>query len=177
MKVNQQYLNEYFGKIWHLHSDPCTKPNKSGLEILTKITDSDWVIDVGCGRNPFKGQIKNLVGVDPAFDQADVKCTIDDFVTDQKFDIALCLGSINFGTVADIERQIAKIVSLLKPEAKIFWRCNPGQTDHPDPACNAIPFYAWSIDEHVRLSEKFGFKLMECSWEQNGRRIYAEWQR
>jgi hypothetical protein len=125
MTVNQQYLNNYFGNIWHKHSDPCTKETKSGLELLTKITDSDSVIDVGCGRNPFKGLIKNLIGIDPAFDQADVKSTVDEFTTDQTFDIALCLGSINFGDVNDIERQIAKIISLLKPSCRIFWRCNP----------------------------------------------------
>jgi hypothetical protein len=177
MTVNQQYLNNYFGNIWHKHSDPCTKENKSGLELLTKITDNDSVIDVGCGRNPFKGKIKNLLGVDPAFDQADVKCTIDEFVTDTKFDVALCLGSINFGSKEDIERQITKVVSLLKPNARIYWRCNPGQQDHPDAGCELIEFYPWSIEEHVRLSELFGFKLVECTWEQNGRRIYAEWQR
>ncbi len=177
MTVNQQYLNNYFGNIWHRHSDPCTKENKSGLEILTKISDDDSVIDVGCGRNPFKGKIKNLLGVDPAFDQADVKCTIDEFNSESTFDVALCLGSINFGSKEDIERQITKIVSLLKPKARIYWRCNPGRTDHPDPGCELIEFYPWSLEEHVRLSDMFGFKLVECVWEQNGRRIYAEWQR
>jgi hypothetical protein len=177
MTVDQQYLNNYFGNIWHKHSDPCNKQTKSGLELLSKITDNDSVIDIGCGTNPFKGKIKNLIGIDPAFDQADVKSTINEFTTDQTFDIALCLGSINFGDVVDIERQIAKIVSLLKPSCRIFWRCNPGQQDHPDPACKDINFYPWTIEEHVRLSTKFGFKLVECCWEQNGSRIYAEWQR
>jgi hypothetical protein len=177
MTVDQNYLNQYFGNIWYKNSDPCKNDTKSGLQLVDKIGNYETVIDVGCGTNPFKGVIPNLVGIDPAFDQADVKCTIEEFTTDQKFDVALCLGSINFGDVADIERQIEKIASLLHPHGRIYWRCNPGQKDHPDPGCDHINFYNWSIKEHFRLSNKFGFKLVECCWEQNGRRIYAEWIR
>jgi hypothetical protein len=177
MTVDQNYLNQYFGNIWHKNSDPCRKNTKSGLQLVDKIGNYETVVDVGCGTNPFKGVIPSLIGIDPAFDQADYKCTIDDFVSDKKFDVALCLGSINFGDVADIERQIQKVVDLLEPHGRIYWRCNPGQKDHPDPGCEQINFYSWSIEEHVRLSTKFGFDLAECCWEQEGRRIYAEWTR
>ena len=177
MTVDQNYLNQYFGNIWYTNSSPCKKNTKSGLQLVDKIGKQETVIDVGCGTNPFKGVISNLTGIDPAFDQADVKCGIDDFVTDTKFDVALCLGSINFGNAVDIERQITKIVSLLKPHSRIYWRCNPGKQDHPDPGCEQIEFYPWSIVEHIRLSSNFGFRLMECCWEQDGRRIYAEWHR
>ena len=177
MTVNQEYLNYYFGNIWHTNSNPCIQIEKSGMLLLDKISSADQVIDVGCGTNPFKGLIKNLIGIDPAFDQADVRCGIDEFETDQKFDVALCLGSINFGDVSDIERHIAKVVSLLKPTARIYWRCNPGQQDHPSKECEEINFYPWSVSEHIRLADKFGFDLVECSWEKNNRRIYAEWTR
>ena len=177
MTVDQNYLNQYFGTVWHKNSNPCKKDTKSGLQLINKIGNYETVLDVGCGTNPFKRIIPNLIGIDPAFDQADVKCTIEEYTTDQKFDVALCLGSINFGSVVDIERQIAKVVSLLEPHGRIYWRCNPRQKDHPDPGCEQIDFYAWSMEEHVRLSDKFGFKLAECCWEENGRRIYAEWIR
>jgi hypothetical protein len=177
MTVDQNYLNQYFGNIWHKNSNPCKKDIKSGQQLISKIDNHETVLDVGCGTNPFKGVIPNLIGIDPAFDQADYKCTIDDFVTNNQFDVALCLGSINFGNAVDIERQITKIVSLLKPHSRIYWRCNPGKQDHPDPGCEQIEFYPWSIVEHIRLSSNFGFRLMECCWEQDGRRIYAEWHR
>ena len=175
--INQEYLNSYFGNIWHKHSNPSKKNTQSGLQILSKIQTDEYVLDVGCGTNPFKGSIAHLIGIDPAFDQADVKCTIDEFQTDIKFDVALCLGSINFGDVNDIERQIAKVVSLLTPSGRIYWRCNPGMQDHHDPACKQIEFYPWSIQEHIRLSNKFEFNLIECGWEQDNSRIYAEWLR
>jgi hypothetical protein len=177
MTVDQNYLNEYFGNVWYKNSDPCKKDIKSGRQLIAKIKNHETVLDVGCGTNPFKGIIPNLTGIDPAFDQADVKCGIDEFTTTEKFNVALCLGSINFGDVNDIERQIAKVVSLLTSSSRIYWRCNPGKQDHPDPGCEQIEFYPWSIEEHVRLSSVFGFKLVDCCWEENGRRIYAEWIR
>jgi hypothetical protein len=177
MTVNQTYLNYYFGTIWHKNSSPFEKFEKSGKQLLSKIDVNETVVDIGCGVNPFKQYLPNLIGIDPAFDQADFKCTIEDFNTDSKFDVALCLGSINFGDVNTIEKQISKVTSLLKPKARIFWRCNPGQQDHPNEECKEIIFYPWTIAEHVRLSEKFNFKLVECSWENNNKRIYAEWQK
>jgi hypothetical protein len=174
--IDQAFLNNYYATKWD--RDPCSHPMKSGSLLLDKITEAESVLDVGCGRNPFKGKIKNLMGFDPAFDQADVKCTIDEFVTDQLFDVALCLGSINVGAVEDIERHISRVVTWLKPQARIYWRCNPGL---PDGDINRadIPFYKWTFEEHERLSQKFGFELVECTWDPPilNTRIYAEWRR
>ena len=176
MSVDQNYLNHYFGNIWHTNSNPVAKFEKSGLALVNKIAADETVLDVGCGTNPFKKLIPNLTGIDPAFEQADHRCTIEDFETDQRFDVAFCLGSINFGTREDVVPQIAKVISLLKPGGRIYWRCNPGEQDHPDDACKKIIFYPWSIIEHVKLSNMFNAKLVECSWEPTGNRLYAEWR-
>lgn len=149
----------------------------SGLLLIDKIKPDETVLDVGCGTNPFKNVIPTLLGIDPAFDQAHIKCTIEEFRYDQLFDVAFCLGSINFGDVERIEKQIEKVISHLKPTARIYWRCNPGRKDHGNKECEVIDFYPWSIEEHIRLSKKFGFELQECFFENNGSRIYAEWVR
>lgn len=174
--TDQALLNDYFANHWHRKNGNLAQFNKTGLDLVNKIKPTDRVLDVGCGKNPFKGLIPNLVGIDPAFDEADVKCTIEEFSTHDLFDVALCLGSINFGNSERIEQQIAKIVKLLKPQATIYWRCNPGQQDHNNEECKAIDFYPWSIEEHVRLADMFGFLLVECSWDTKNR-IYAEWRR
>ena len=176
MTVDQNLLNQYFGTIWHQHSNPCKKDTKSGKQLIDKIMPGESVLDVGCGTNPFKGVIPNLIGIDPAFEQADFKVGIDEFETTKLFDVALCLGSINFGDREDIERQISKVISLVKPGGRVYWRCNPGRKDHPSEECNNIPFYSWSISEHVRLADLFKATLVECCWEEDGRRLYAEWQ-
>jgi hypothetical protein len=137
-------------------------------------------LDVGCGPNPFKGRIANLTGIDPAFDQADVKMSIEYFAADNvnhnRFDVAFCLGSINFGTEVNILNQITTVVSCLRPTARIYWRCNPGIADHSNEECKDINFFPWTIDKHVKYSELFGFRLITCCWD-TGNRIYAEWSR
>lgn len=172
----QSILNDYFANHWHRKNGSLDQYSKTGFQLVDKINPGERVLDVGCGRNPFKGLIPNLVGIDPAFDEADVKCTIEEFSTTELFDVAFCLGSINFGNAEQIEQQIAMVAKLLKPQARIFWRCNPGLKDHNNEECLAIDFYPWSIEEHVRLADMFGFTLVECVWDTKNR-IYAEWKR
>lgn len=168
--MDQDYLNFYFSKIWKPGFNSFTK---TGFQLLDKIKPDDWVLDVGCGYNPFKGKITNLVGIDPANDAADIKTTIEAFNPTRQFNVAFCLGSINFGTASTIEAQIEKVSSCLTPNGKIFWRCNPGRRDHGNAECESIDFYDWSFSEHIRLADKFKFKILELSWDNN--RIYAEW--
>ena len=46
----------------------------SGLAIIDEVNamNPDNVIDIGCGYNEFKGKIKNLIGIDPYNDRADI---------------------------------------------------------------------------------------------------------
>ena len=97
-------------------------------------------------------------------------------MSNEKFDVAFCLGSINFGDENNILNQIRCVIQLLKPKARIYWRCNPGLKDHGNQECESIDFFPWSIDKHVKYSEQFGFRLLECRWDTNNR-IYAEWHR
>lgn len=175
--MNQQELNKYFSTEWTSNLD---QYKYSGWTIADKIQSNEQVLDVGCGYNLFKSRILNLTGVDPAFDQADVKLPIEYFAADNanhgRFDVALCLGSINFGNKINIINQITAVVSCLQSKARIYWRCNPGNADHGNEACKSIDFFPWTIDKHVKYSEEFGFRLMTCCWDTNNR-IYAEWSR
>jgi hypothetical protein len=171
--MNQYQLNDYFGNIWIPNVD---KYKYSGWTLIDKVLDEEFVLDVGCGENPFKNKIKNLIGIDPAFDQADYKVTIEDFETDQKFDVAFCLGSINFGSKNQIISQIQLIVNILNPTSRIYWRCNPGIFDHKNEECKKINFYPWTIEDHFELSEYFGFECGEIKIDTDSR-IYAEWER
>lgn len=172
--TSQTYLNNYFNTVWRHRTRSLDQYEFSGWALVNKVAHNEHVLDVGCGDNPFTGLIPNLVGIDPAFPEADVNCTIEEFESDVKFDVAFCLGSINFGTQENIEKQIAKVISLVKPGGRIYWRCNPGQKDHGNSECEAIDFYPWSIEEHVRLADLFGCRLLECRWD-NGKRLYAVW--
>ena len=171
--MNTFDLNNYFSNTWKSNLD---QYKYSGFNLINKILPSESVIDVGCGFNEFRGRISNLIGIDPANAQADYRLSIEGFQSAEKFDVAFCLGSINFGDESTIVNQISAVIKLLKPTARIYWRCNPGAADHGNEACKNIEFYPWTIDEHVKLSELFGFRLMTCCWDNNNR-IYAEWSR
>src|SRR2546423_12643164 len=62
-----------------------------------------FVVDVGCGFNEFKGKIPNLIGIDLANERADLLCDLKEApFKDESFDVALALGSINFGSRAAV---------------------------------------------------------------------------
>ena len=50
--MNQQELNKYFSEEW---TDDFDKYSLSGWDLMYKVKQNDWVLDVGCGHNPFKG--------------------------------------------------------------------------------------------------------------------------
>lgn len=178
---NQNLLNEYFSTKWRPNSNIHTYSGPNA--IAQKINPEEHVLDVGCGANPFKSLLPNVVGVDPAFKEADFRCTIEEFKTHQRFDVATCLGSINFGTEETIRAQVSKVVSLLKPTARVYWRLNPGRKDHADPACEAVPFFPWTLELLEQLATEHGFRQENAQTESGaslGRdvvRLYAEWHR
>lgn len=171
--MNQQDLNNYFSAHWRGQFNQYLF---SGLGLAKKIQPDEWVLDVGCGANVFKPLITNLVGIDPAFKQADVVTTIEEFKTEQRFDVAFCLGSINFGNENTIKNQIQCLVNLLKPQARIYWRCNPGLQDHGNAQCHTINFFPWSSKLLDEYASEFGFRLVEIKEDFNNR-IYCEWAR
>jgi hypothetical protein len=174
---NQSFLNEYFSQYWKPTTDAFTYSNYES--VAAKIQPHEEVLDVGCGSNPFKNLLPHVTGIDPAFDQADIKCTIEDFHPIKLYDVALVLGSINFGDDTVIHRQIAKVVDCLKPQARIYWRLNPGRHDHANSQCHAVPFYPWTHSKLRELATYHGFEQRNEQTEGNDRvqRLYAEWHR
>jgi hypothetical protein len=148
----------------------------SGLSLAEKIAPYEWVLDVGCGTNPFKRLIPNLIGIDPANEAADVHSTLEDYQTEQKFAVAFCLGSLNFGDEHDIAAQLTKLNTLLTSNARIYWRCNPGLQDHGTEGCKQIQFFPWSVEWHNKFAAQFGYQVVDFKWDAFDR-IYAEWNR
>ena len=141
----------------------------SGLALVNKISPTESVIDIGCGQNIFKKYIPNLIGIDPVYDAADYKTDLQSFVTDQKFDVAFCLGSIHHGNEEDIEQQISRVVALLKPKARIYWRLNP--------YAGKFGKFEWTLEYSFKFAKQFNFDLVHHEWEMihTQRRLYVEW--
>ena len=64
--IDDACLNRYFKKYWQ---NDMRKWKYSGLALIDEVNNLKprAVLDVGCGYNEFKGKIKNLIGIDPAW--------------------------------------------------------------------------------------------------------------
>ena len=174
--MDKDTINKYFGNSWNPNYDHF---KYSGWALLDKIYPDEEVLDIGCGYNLFKDHLGNkLYGIDPANDKADEVVGIMEFKTDRQWDVALALGSLNFGTIEDVEPQVEKAISLLKPKGRIYWRQNPGIGDHPWKGAEEIYpfFFPWTINLNYELAQKYGCEVVECKWDLSDR-IYAEWKK
>jgi SAM-dependent methyltransferase len=169
--IDNQCLNNYFSKIWQ----PDMKKWKySGLKLVDEVNalKARSVLDVGCGYNEFKGKIHNLTGIDPYNDRADHKISIMDFRPNQRFDVILCLGSINFGSLDKITAEIAKTVLLLEDGGTIFFRVNPG-VNHDRREARWIEFFAWNVPFIIELAERFNLKVLDIRDDANQRKYFV----
>lgn len=166
-------ISNYFEHVWQPNTG---KYKYSGWQLL-RIDPTKKILDVGCGYNPFKEFFKdNLLGIDPYNDAADIRISIEDFETKELFDVAFCLGSINFGSEDVILKQIEKVVSLIKPGGMIYWRQNPGLQDHNNEECKSIDFFDWSFEKNLDYAKRFGCHVHMLVWDTDNR-IYSEWKR
>ena len=71
--IDQKAQDDFYRNVWqsniHLFKH-------SGKNLVDEINDlgPELVIDAGCGINFLKGKIKNLIGYDPVFKEADIVC-------------------------------------------------------------------------------------------------------
>lgn len=156
----------------------------TGITLASKIKPDESVLDVGCGPNPFKELIPNLVGIDPTNDSADVLTTLEAYMPSSKFDVALCLGSFRYGSRSHIENMISHLTTLLNPKARIYWRCRTASTGcsfDGRKSVEGIEIFAWTEEDHRVWSAQFGFGLVDLKIDLPGdplfERIYAEWSR
>jgi SAM-dependent methyltransferase len=125
-QLDDKYLNRFFGEIWKPKTE---KYQYSGWGLVDTINQSNpkSVLDFGCGYNPFKGRIKNLVGIDPYNNCADYMVDILDFkVAPESFDHIIVFGSLNFNSRDEIDERFSRLVSILMPGGKMYFRANPG---------------------------------------------------
>jgi len=173
VSYDREWLRDYFTNHWKgrsLHNYKYT-----GWNLIDEVSDDEHVLDVGCGENPFKGNIKNVYGIDITDLGADEVVAIEDFYSEKKFDVAFCLGSINFGDDDLINKQIATVVMHMKPESRIYWRCNPGRRDHDNDRVNDVPFYRWSRHLMGEYAKSFGYEIVHMMDDND--RLYFQWRR
>jgi len=170
--IDHEVLKNYFSKVWQ----PQTKKYKySGLSIIDEVNNLQpkKVLDLGCGYNEFKGKINNLIGIDPYNERADVQVGILDYNAQTNFDVIICLGSINFGTVDKIYTELEHAVSLTKQNGLLYFRANPG-TQHEAPEAKWIDFFEWTSEFIINSADRLGCQLVTLNQDmgERGSRYY-----
>ena len=168
--IDDACLHKYFSKYWQ---NDMKKWKYSGLALIDEVNSLKprAVLDVGCGYNEFKGKIDNLIGIDPYNDLADFKTGTLDYKTDEKFDVRLCLGSVNFGNRDKIIAEMEKCVELLADGGTMFFRVNPG-VQHDKPEAKWIEFYAWNVPFIIELSNMFDLDILDIRDDTNQRKYF-----
>ena len=86
------------------------------------------------------------------------------------------IGSLNFGTKKNLDNQIKHLYSITKKNDIIYWRQNPGLSDHPWQGVEEIQFFPWSKEWNIHYCKRHRFELKELK-QDTGNRLYAEWIR
>jgi hypothetical protein len=163
-RTDQRYLTWFFGEVWK----PRTEQYQwTGYRIAEEICRADpkKVLDVGCGYNPFKGRIPNLVGIDPYNNCADFQVDIMDYrVEPESHDHIIALGSINFNSREDIELRFGATVNLLAPGGRLWMRVNPGHVHKNGPWVEIFP---WSFEIAYEFAKKFDLTLETLKQDQD----------
>lgn len=169
--IDNASLHKYFSKHWN---NDMKKWKYSGVALIDEVNGLKprAVLDVGCGYNEFKGRIDNLVGIDPYNDKADLQVSTLDYKTNQKFDVILCLGSVNFGSREKIIAEVGRCVDLLADGGTMFFRVNPG-VQHDKPEADWIEFFAWNVPFIIELSEMFNLKVLDIRDDTNQRKYFV----
>ena len=144
---------------------------KGKVSFLSQLDNDSSVLDVGCGYNEFKGKIDKLTGIDPYNDKADLQVSTLEYKTDQKFDVIMCLGSVNFGSRDKIIAEMGRCVDLLEDGGTMFFRVNPG-VQHDKPEAKWIEFFAWNVPFIIELSEMFNLKILDIRDDSNQRKYF-----
>jgi len=169
--IDDACLHKYFSKYWQ---NDMKKWKYSGLALIDEVNSLKprAVLDVGCGYNEFKGKINNLIGIDPYNDEADIKVSVMEYKTAQKFDILLCLGSVNFGSREKILSEVGKCVNLLAEQGTMFFRVNPG-VQHDKPEAKWIEFFGWNVPFIIELAEMYNLKVLDMRDDTNSRKYFV----
>lgn len=148
-------------KVWKFYK-------YTGYNLIDEVNalDPDLVVDVGCGHNRYKGHIKNLIGFDQEpFPFADIIANIEDInFRKESVDVALVLGSIQFGDINLVKKHFSKVVSWVKPGGYIVMRTmRPAEFSYP----HKDSHYIWTEDDINTIGQEFNLEIVKGPFIEN----------
>lgn len=124
------------------------------LDEIKKDGEDVMVLDVGCGKNPFKGKVKNVIGVEPGvWGNADMQLDLEgahDLFKRDKFDWVLAIGILHHHNTEDIHIMINQLMDLVKVGGKVACLCKPYDKDSEAPY-----LYPWTFETTNILTKEY----------------------
>jgi SAM-dependent methyltransferase len=171
--LDKQYSHRFFSEIWKPRTSEYQYTGWNIVDVINKQNPSS-VLDVGCGFNPFKGRIQNLIGIDPYNDCADYQVDILEYkVKPESHDCIIAFGSINFNGKDEIEERFSHCVSLLKPGGSFYLRANPGIAHKTGPYVDVFP---WTFEVANEFAVKYNLRLITFKHD-NCERLYFSYEK
>ena len=128
--------------------------------------EADLILDIGCGTNPYKEHVNNLIGMDAAnYPEADLNMAAEEvkdagIFQDNCADIVMALGSINFGDWDNvlILNQLEICIDWCKPGGYIV--CRARLNDHTELNLKkGFVQYGWKVEDIYTATEIFSDKV------------------
>ena len=165
--LSERYMQRFFSEIWKPRTDDY---GYTGWQLVNEINqlNPQSVLDVGCGYHPFKGRIKNLVGIDPYNNCADYMVDILEYTGSHS--VIIALGSINFNSRDEIEKRFAKCVDILEPGGRFYLRANPGIPHKTGPYVDIFP---WSFAVVKEFADRYNLHLDTYKQDANDRLYFV----
>ena len=173
-RIDDKVLHKYFGSVW---KGDMAKFKYSGYALVDEINNQKprRVLDIGCGYHLFKDKIDNIVGIDPYNSAADHEVALLDYHPEEKFDVTMALGSINFGSTDKIYAELEHAVNLCNPGAVMYFRANPG-LPHDKLESDWIYFYPWDSNFIVNCAEQLNVEVLDIRTDSHKNRLYFAWR-
>lgn len=159
-QVKQHFSkSNYSRNRWATHT-------KSSANLIPWLQEQNprFVLDVGCGTNPYKEHVPNLIGMDAAnYPEADINLACEEVHELGIFqpgcaDIVLALGSINFGSREDVENQISLCIDWCRPGGHIVLRAR--LNDHTELNLKkGFVQFGWQVEHIYEMTEKFSDRV------------------
>jgi hypothetical protein len=89
-------------------------------------------------------------------------------VEQESFDHIIVFGSLNFNSRDDIESRFRRLVEILAPGGKMYFRANPGILW---PASPYVDIFPWNFEFAHELSKTYNLRL-ETFKKDNNNRLY-----
>ena len=149
----------YSRERWETHS--CSSANL--IPFLQEL-NANLIIDMGCGTNPYKEHVNNVIGLDVGnYPEADINLSVQEVRDLNIFqndcaDAVLALGSINFGDWEWVKEQLSICVDWCKPGGYVV--CRARLNDHTElHRKKGFVQYGWQVDDVYALTREWSDRV------------------